>query len=130
MNGAGDALVGHGLENLIAILDPNGVNVIDMASMGRLERGDDFLGVAQKLIVKQGVRVALDVADIQMFELDAENGALNAVHPGVPADFGMMVFTVLAVIAQNPDFFGQFLHRRSRQRPLRPTRQGFCRDKS
>ena len=49
------------------MLNANGVNMKDMASKRRLEWGDDFRGFTQELIVEQGVRVALDVADVQMF---------------------------------------------------------------
>ena len=83
--------------------------MIDVPIVRSLKGSDDFLGFAQKLIVEQSVGMAADIADFQMLELDAENGPLDAIHPRVPTDLGMVILAMLPVIAKDLDFGRQFL---------------------
>src|ERR1035438_2898882 len=61
----------------------------------------------KKAVVALGRLAAGLVPALDVLELDGEDGALEAVHAGVPADLIMVVAALHAVLAESADPLGQ-----------------------
>ena len=93
------------------------VLVPDVLAAGNLVRQDDAVdgvgaGFGESRGAKEGVVAPGDgaaglVPAVDVFELDLEDGALEAVHAGVPADLVVVVAAAHAVLAQHAGALGQ-----------------------
>ena len=67
-------------------------------------RQHDAIDVRQQFAVRRRVAAAGLVPPRQVRQFNAQNRALEAVHAGVPAHFGVEVFLRLPVIAEHPEY--------------------------
>src|ERR1039458_6981096 len=78
-------------------------------SMGGIRAGfDQSRGVKERVIaLGHGAAELIPAADV--LELDAENGALEAIHARVPAHLVVMVAAAHPMLAQHAGALGQFV---------------------
>ena len=105
MDACADALIGEELDEGVAALDLDGVDVEDMFCPRGLEGGDEVFEASEELIIGGGVLASEMGRVIEVGEFDIEDGGLDAIHAAVPADHGVVVFFDLAVIAEDAHFF-------------------------
>ena len=103
----------------VAASGADDVLVPDVAAAGNFVRKDDAVdgvsaGFGQARGVKERVVTLGDgaaglVPVVDVLELDLEDGALEAVHAGVPAQFVVVVAAAHAVLAQHAGALGQLV---------------------
>src|SRR5260370_15968756 len=92
----------------VALLDSNGVLVVDVfESVGR-ERRHDAGDLREEPIVFRGVRLSSVLPIRKMAELDAQDRRLDFIEAAVPAGFAAPIFFCLAVIAQRSNARREF----------------------
>src|SRR5678816_1955227 len=73
-----------------------------------------FFGAEHSMDMTEGLRVCPSVRAPcfgpcrEMLELDAQDRSLEAIHPTIPADYRVIVFLCLAVIAEHSHLVFQF----------------------
>src|SRR4051794_2806112 len=97
MNASADTLFCKIPDQVIALLNPDGVNMIDVFDPGRPNRRNDLLARAKCPVVLHSDGAPALVSTFQMLKFDAKDCSLNSVHSAVPAHHGMVVFANLAV---------------------------------
>lgn len=107
MDAAMDSALGEFMEDLVAMRDPDGIDVVDMPGETGFDREDYMWGAGEELVIVPGMGSALGIPLGEMAQFDAEGGALEAVHTAVPAYQFMVVFFALAVIAEDADAIGE-----------------------
>src|SRR6266566_2189674 len=109
MNSTGDAPAGHLPQNLVPVLGADGIDMINVAPVTRLEWRDQVFDAGKLLIVELRVGASRVICLRQMSQLHAKHGTLNSIHPRIPADKTVMIFFCLPVIAQHLNLVLQFL---------------------
>ena len=74
----------------------------------RLRREGRVLRRLQEPVILCRVRTPKFIPSFEVPQLDRENRCLDSVHPAVPAHHGMMVFSDLAVVPEDPNLVLQF----------------------
>src|SRR6266404_2868995 len=107
VNSASNSLLSQKPYDLIPVVNPNRVDVVDVADPLCLDRPDKFFDAVQCLIIMCRVRPAELIASFKKSEFDSQNGCLDSVHATVPSDHDVMILADLAVISQNPNLLLQ-----------------------
>lgn len=103
-----DPLAGKVLQESIPVLtDAHDVKMINMPSVSCLVRQRKSLNAAESRVVSSSVGPTLIVGLSQALEFGAENGALDAVHAGVPTDGVVLISSHLAVFPKADDAFAE-----------------------
>ena len=105
MNSARNVFRRKKLDQAIPVLCPDRIEMIDMPGVWGFGGPYDFGDPAECLIIKGRMLPAESVPLVEVLQFDAQNGSLNAVHPAVPADQGVVIFPNLSVVTQDPDLF-------------------------
>src|SRR6266851_9619452 len=93
---------------VVALLDSNGVLVVDVfESLGR-ERRHDAGNLGEEPIVFRGMRLASALPIRKMTQLYAQNCRLDFIEAAVPARLAAQIFFRLAVIAQRSNARREF----------------------
>src|SRR3954471_3616386 len=100
MNPATDAAFSELLQFGVAIFHAHGIDVIHVLAIFRRFGKDKARGMAEQFVVTFSIPAALFVTLREVFQFDAQNRALDAIHATVPADHAVVIFFGLAVIAQ------------------------------
>src|SRR5206468_9779210 len=79
-------------QNCVAFLYSNGVDVINVARVIRLERCKNLIESSKSLIVFQGMFAPQGICFVKMTQFDRQHCRLNAVHPAVPSHRGVVIF--------------------------------------
>src|SRR5207249_11628439 len=93
--------------NLIPLLDPDRINVVNVPGIKGLVRRYDFLNLLERLVILQRVGTPPRISAFQVSKFDAEDGSLDAIHPAVPTHHPMVVLANLPVISTNAQLFLQ-----------------------
>ena len=109
VDAASDALLLQPSHQFVPFPYPDRIEVIHVLAVAGLERRHDFFNPLNTLIVLPGVPSAPLIAVIKALQLDLKDRRLNAIHPAVPTDHRVVILSNLAVVAENPDFFLQFI---------------------
>src|SRR5260370_15485348 len=107
VNSASDAFFTEEPHDLIPLLNPDRVNVINVAHIGGVGGRNDLFHAAQCLVVAGRVRSPKLVSFFQITKFDLQSGGLNSVHPAVPPNHRMVIFSYLRMVTKDPDLFLQ-----------------------
>src|ERR1700682_1532527 len=91
-----------------ALLDSNGVLVVDVFESFRRERWHDAGDLREEPIVFRGVRLAGALPIRKMAQLYAQNRCLDFVEAAVPAGFAAEIFFRLTVVPQRSNARREF----------------------
>src|SRR6266576_3542353 len=92
----------------IALLDSNGVLVVDVLESLRRERRHDAGNLGEEPVVFRGVRWTGVRPIRKMAQLYTQNRRLDFVEPAVPAGLAAQIFCRLAVIPQRSNARREF----------------------
>src|SRR5262245_6109252 len=81
--------------------------MVDVCSERRLCRGDNAFDLLQPSIIECSMRATKLISSLQVAQFDAQDGALDSIHPTIPSDHSMVIFADLPVVSQDPDFLVQ-----------------------
>src|SRR5690349_1586712 len=90
----------------IAVFDLHDVEMVDMLSIGHLDRQND-IGIAQLLVVQSRDLAALVVPLIQMGQLDRKQSSLQPLEPKIKSGQAVLIFAQRAMVAQHTQFLRQ-----------------------
>jgi len=103
VDGTSYIFFGQAPRDFISILDANRVDMIDMADAGCMSRQNYFRNPIQSPIIVGGVRTTELITFFEVFEFHPQNRGLNSIHPAVPSDHCMVVFSDLAMVSEDSD---------------------------
>src|SRR5436190_11162128 len=104
MNSTGDSPLRHSLKDAVPFGYSDCINVIDVLVVRHAEWAKNAFDTVQELIIEARVGAPLRVCRLEMFQFNAKNSPLDAIHPRVPTDVRMNVFSGLTMIAEHFDF--------------------------
>src|ERR1700733_3183527 len=104
MNSGANPFLSQEPHDLISILNPNRVDVINVLNALCFGRPDHLFQVVKRLIVLRGVRSPELISSFKMSQFNAQNGCLNSVHATVPTHHRMVIFADLAMISKYANF--------------------------
>src|SRR5882724_111233 len=90
--------------DFIALPNSNRVDGINVPRIIRLERRSNAFDSLETLIVLQSMFAPQEISSFKMAQFDGQDCRLNAVHPAIPTDQGMTIFSGLTMISQSADF--------------------------
>src|SRR5206468_352592 len=79
--------------DFIAFLYANGIDVINVPCVLRLERRKNLIDSGESLIVFRGMFAPQGICFGKMTQFDRQDCRLNAVHPTVPSHQGVVIFS-------------------------------------
>src|SRR5438445_7669466 len=118
------------LQNSIAVLRAHDIKVINMAGVFGFGGQDQFLDPGQMTIVNPRIGPSRVVRPVQALQFHPQRGALDTVHPRIPAHHSIMILLCLPVIAEHLYLIPQFLVVRNNRARLPERSQVFARVKT
>src|SRR5437762_7741186 len=95
MHSASDSFFLQISQDFVAFLYPNGVDVINVAGVLRLEWCQNLIDSGESLIVSPGVFAPQGICFVKMTQFDGQDCRLNAVHSAVPSHHRVVIFSWL-----------------------------------
>src|SRR2546428_2975158 len=105
VNAASDAGLVQMREERVALRDANGIDVVNMFSPFCFDRSDDRRKLPEGIVVRYGVLTTERIPPVQLPQLHLEHSSLDSIHATIPADHLVVIFSRLAVIAKDTNFF-------------------------
>ena len=98
VNATCDAHFGEQSDDFISPGHTDRIDVIHMTGVISHKRRYQELDSLYGLVVSRRMRAAQLVPSFQVLELYSKHGRLDAVHPGIPANHGVMILMDLTVV--------------------------------
>src|SRR5215471_6225088 len=100
MHSAPDFLFLQTPPDFIALPNSNRINVINMPRIIGFERRSNLVDARESLVVLQRMFAPQVVSSFKLAQFERQRCRLNAVHPAIPTDQGVIIFSSLTMISQ------------------------------
>src|SRR5271166_3898574 len=95
------------MHHLIPVLYPDSVDVINMPGPSRAHGHDEFADITQRSVIMRGVSSSELGISFKMAQFDSQNSRLDSIHPAIPPNHAVVIFTDLAMIPKDPNLLLQ-----------------------